>query len=200
MPDNAPRKAEINRNTLETKIRLGIDLDGSGQCECSTGIGFFDHMLDQLARHSLMDLTVAAEGDLHIDAHHTVEDVGIVLGQALKEALGERRGIRRFGDATVPLDEALTRAVIDISGRPGLFLQAEFNRDRIGELDLQLIPEFFQALVNQAGWTVHLDNLQGNNAHHCVESMFKAFARALRQATEIDPRAPSGMPSTKGAL
>lgn len=199
-PRTAPRTAEVSRNTLETQIRVQLNLDGNGKCDCTTGIGFFDHMLDQLARHGLFDLEIAAEGDLHIDAHHTVEDVGIVLGQAFSKTLGERKGIRRFADATVPLDEALSRAVIDISGRPGLFLKAEFNRDRIGDFDLQLVQEFFQALVNHAGWTVHLESLHGNNAHHCVESMFKAFARALRSAVEIDPRAPTSAPSTKGSL
>ena len=193
------RTATVKRDTTETQINLSLNLDGAGQCDCTTGIGFFDHMLDQLARHGMMDLSVSAQGDLQVDAHHTVEDVGIVFGQALRQALGELAGIRRFGHALVPLDEALSRAVIDVSGRPGFFMRAEFNRQQVGELDLQLLPEFFRALVNHAGLTVHLENLHGDNAHHCVESMFKAFARALRMAVELDPRA-TGVPSTKGVL
>lgn len=193
------RIATVERNTNETQISLTLALDGTGKADCSTGIGFFDHMLEQLAHHGMLDLTVQATGDLQVDAHHTVEDVGIVFGQALKAALGERVGIRRFGDAVVPLDEALTRAVVDISGRPGLFMRATFNRQRVGELDLQLLPEFFRALVNHAALTLHLDILQGENAHHCVESLFKACARALRRAVEIDPRS-IGTPSTKGVL
>ena len=195
----APRVASVERNTTETRIVLSLDLDGKGQCDCNTGIGFFDHMLEQLARHGLFDLQVRAEGDLEVDAHHTVEDVGIVLGQALDQALAERTGIRRFGHALVPLDEALSRAVVDISGRPGFFFRAEFNREQVGELDLQLLPEFFRALTNHAGLTVHLESLYGENAHHCVESLFKAFARALRTAVELDPRV-AGIPSTKGSL
>ena len=195
----APRVASVERNTTETRIVLSLDLDGKGQCDCNTGIGFFDHMLEQVARHGLFDLQVRAEGDLEVDAHHTVEDVGIVLGQALDQALAERTGIRRFGHALVPLDEALSRAVVDISGRPGFFFRAEFNREQVGELDLQLLPEFFRALTNHAGLTVHLESLYGENAHHCVESLFKAFARALRTAVELDPRV-AGIPSTKGSL
>ena len=194
------RNAEISRNTLETRIRVRLDLDGAGKSQLATGVGFFDHMLDQIARHGLIDLEVEAQGDLHIDAHHTVEDVGIALGQALARALGDKKGLTRYGHAYVPLDEALSRAVVDLSGRPGLSFNVAFTRARIGEFDTELVREFFQALVNHAGITLHIDNLRGENAHHQAESVFKAFARALRMAVGIDPRAGSAVPSTKGSL
>ncbi len=200
MPTPVMRVAEISRNTLETQVRVRLDLDGSGCAELATGIGFFDHMLDQIARHGLIDLSVSAQGDLHIDAHHTVEDVGITLGQALAQALGDKKGLTRYGHAYVPLDEALSRAVVDLSGRPGLVFAVEFSRSRIGEFDVDLVREFFQALVNHAGITVHLDGLRGVNAHHQAESLFKAFARALRMAIGTDPRAGTVIPSTKGSL
>lgn len=200
MPTPDMRVAEISRNTLETQVRIRLDLDGSGRAELATGIGFFDHMLDQIARHGLIDLRVEAQGDLHIDAHHTVEDVGITLGQALAKALGDKRGLTRYGHAYVPLDEALSRAVVDLSGRPGLVFAVEFSRPRIGEFDVDLLREFFQALVNHAGITVHLDGLRGVNAHHQAESLFKAFARALRMAISVEPRAATTIPSTKGSL
>ena len=190
------RTAEISRNTLETRIRVRLDLDGAGKSQLATGVGFFDHMLDQIARHGLIDLEVEAQGDLHIDAHHTVEDVGIALGQAL----GDKKGLTRYGHAYVPLDEALSRAVVDLSGRPGLSFNVAFTRARIGEFDADLAREFFQALVNHAGITVHIDNLRGENAHHQAESVFKAFARALRMAVGVDPRAGATVPSTKGSL
>lgn len=194
------RTAEISRNTLETKIRVKLDLDGTGQSQLATGVGFFDHMLDQVARHGMIDLQIEAQGDLHIDAHHTVEDVGITLGQALAKALGDKKGLTRYGHAYVPLDEALSRAVVDLSGRPGLSFNVEFTRALIGEFDVDLVREFFQAVVNHAGITVHIDNLRGDNAHHQAESVFKAFARALRMATSADPRASGAVPSTKGSL
>jgi imidazoleglycerol-phosphate dehydratase len=194
------RSAEISRNTLETRVRVQLDLDGGGRSQLATGIGFFDHMLDQIARHGLIDLTVEAQGDLHIDAHHTVEDVGITLGQALAQALGDKKGLSRYGHAYVPLDEALARAVVDLSGRPGLVFAVEFTRARIGEFDVDLVREFFQALVNHAGITVHIDCLRGENAHHQAEAVFKAFARALRMAVSQDPRAAGHVPSTKGSL
>ncbi len=194
------RNAEISRNTLETRIRVRLDLDGAGKSQLATGVGFFDHMLDQIARHGLIDLEVEAQGDLHIDAHHTVEDVGIALGQALARALGDKKGLTRYGHAYVPLDEALSRAVVDLSGRPGLSFNVAFTRARIGEFDTELVREFFQALVNHAGITLHIDNLRGENAHHQAESVFKAFARALRMAVGVDPRAGSAVPSTKGSL
>ena len=194
------RKTQVTRNTLETQIRVELDLDGSGQSTLSTGIGFFDHMLDQVARHGLIDLSVEAKGDLHIDAHHTVEDVGITFGQAFAEAVGDKKGVRRYGHAYVPLDEALSRAVIDLSGRPGLAYRVDYVRAMIGEFDVDLIHEFFQGFVNHAQITVHLDNLTGDNAHHQAETIFKAFGRALRTATEIDPRASQALPSTKGSL
>lgn len=181
-------------------MRVALDLDGKGQSRLATGIGFFDHMLDQLARHGGLDLTIEAEGDLHIDAHHTVEDVGIALGQALREALGDKKGLTRYGHAYVPLDEALARAVVDLSGRPGLVFAADFTRDRVGDLDLELVREFFQALVNHAAITVHLDCLRGANAHHQVEALFKAFARALRMAIARDASLSQTIPSTKGCL
>jgi imidazoleglycerol-phosphate dehydratase len=194
------RVAEISRTTLETQVRVRLDLDGGGRAALATGIGFFDHMLDQIARHGLIDLEIEARGDLHIDAHHTVEDVGITLGQALAQALGDKKGVMRYGHAYVPLDEALTRAVVDLSGRPGLVFEVAFTRARIGEFDVDLVREFFQALVNHAGITVHIDGLRGVNAHHQAESVFKAFARALRMAITADPRAGEAVPSTKGSL
>jgi imidazoleglycerol-phosphate dehydratase len=194
------RIAEVVRNTAETKIRVVVNLDGSGQSKLATGIGFFDHMLDQIARHGAIDLTVEAEGDLHIDGHHTVEDVGITLGQAVARAVGDRKGIRRYGQAYVPLDEALSRVVIDFSGRPGLIWQVPFTRAMIGVFDVDLVHEFFQGFVNHALVTLHVDNLRGENAHHQCETVFKAFARALRMAAEADPRAAGVVPSTKGSL
>ncbi len=194
------RIAEVVRNTAETKIRVVVNLDGSGQSKLATGIGFFDHMLDQIARHGAIDLTVEAEGDLHIDGHHTVEDVGITLGQAVARAVGDKKGIRRYGHAYVPLDEALSRVVIDFSGRPGLVWQVPFTRAMIGEFDVDLAHEFFQGFVNHALVTLHVDNLRGENAHHQCETVFKAFARALRVAAEADPRAAGVVPSTKGIL
>ena len=194
------RQAEVTRNTLETRIRVHIDLDGTGKANLASGVPFFDHMLDQIARHGAVDLTVEADGDTHIDDHHTVEDVGIALGQAFAKALGERKGIRRYGHAYVPLDEALSRVVIDFSGRPGLFYFVEFTRARIGNFDVDLAREFFQGFVNHAGVTLHIDALRGENAHHQCETIFKAFGRALRMAAEADPRMASTVPSTKGAL
>jgi imidazoleglycerol-phosphate dehydratase len=194
------RTADIHRNTLETQIGVKLDLEGTGKSQLSTGVGFFDHMLDQIARHGLIDLQVDARGDLHIDAHHTVEDVGITLGQALAAALGDKKGLTRYGHAYVPLDEALSRVVVDLSGRPGLSFNVAFTRATIGAFDVDLIREFFQALVNHAGITVHIDNLRGDNAHHQAESIFKAFARALRMAITRDPRAGDVVPSTKGSL
>ena len=193
------RSAEIQRNTLETQISVRLDLDGSGKSKLATGVGFFDHMLDQIARHGLIDLDIAAKGDLHIDAHHTVEDVGIALGQALAKALGDKKGLRRYGHAYVPLDEALARVVVDLSGRPGLVFEVPFTRAAIGEFDVDLVREFFQGLVNHAAITVHIDCLRGDNSHHQAETVFKAFGRALRAAVEADPRV-SGVPSTKGTL
>ena len=193
------RRAEVERTTLETQIRIKLDLDGSGAAKLATGIGFLDHMLDQIARHGLIDLEVAAQGDLHIDAHHTVEDIGITLGQALARALGDKRGLRRYGHAYVPLDEALSRVVIDLSGRPGLVIEVPFTRATIGEFDVDLVRELFQGFVNHAQVTVHIDGLRGINAHHQAETVFKAFGRALRMAVEADPRA-TGIPSTKGTL
>ncbi len=194
------RQAEVVRNTQETRISVYLDLDGSGHSKLSTGIGFFDHMLDQIARHGLIDLTVQAEGDLHIDGHHTVEDVGIAIGQALAKAIGDKKGIRRYGHAYVPLDEALSRVVIDFSGRPGLTMHVPFTSGMIGTFDSQLTFEFFQGLVNHAFITVHIDNLRGQNAHHQAETVFKAFGRALRMAAEPDARAAGTIPSTKGTL
>jgi imidazoleglycerol-phosphate dehydratase len=194
------RTADIHRNTLETQIGVKLDLEGTGKSQLSTGVGFFDHMLDQIARHGLIDLQVDARGDLHIDAHHTVEDVGITFGQALAAALGDKKGLTRYGHAYVPLDEALSRVVVDLSGRPGLSFNVAFTRATIGEFDVDLIREFFQAVVNHAGITVHIDNLRGDNAHHQAESVFKAFARALRMAITRDPRAGDAVPSTKGSL
>jgi len=193
------RKAEVSRNTLETQITVCLDLDGTGAANLNTGLGFLDHMLDQIARHGMIDLDVQAKGDLHIDGHHTVEDIGITLGQALAKALGDKKSLRRYGNAYVPLDEALTRVVVDLSGRPGLVFQVPFTRAMIGEFDVDLVHEFFQGLVNHAFITVHVDNLRGDNAHHQAETAFKAFGRALRMAVEVDPRS-SGIPSTKGSL
>jgi len=196
----AARRAVVERNTKETQIRVELDLDGTGVCTAASGIGFFDHMLDQVARHGLLDLSVAARGDLHIDGHHTIEDIGITLGQALAQAIGDKAGIRRFGHAYVPLDEALTRVVIDLSGRPGLEWNVPFTRAMIGEFDVDLAHEFFHGFVNHALVTLHVDNLRGDNAHHQCETVFKAFARALRMAVEADPRAVGAIPSTKGSL
>ncbi len=194
------RSAKVTRNTLETKITVEINLDGSGKVNMDTGLPFLEHMLDQIARHGLIDLEIHAKGDLHIDAHHTVEDIGITLGQAFTQALADKKGLRRYGHAYVPLDEALSRVVLDISGRPGLVFNAEFVRSMIGEFDVDLIREFFQGFVNHALVTLHIDNLAGNNAHHQVETIFKAFGRALRVAIELDPRMAGVTPSTKGTL
>jgi len=194
------RKAEIQRDTKETQVFVALDLDGTGVASLSSGIPFLDHMLDQIARHGAIDLTVRARGDLEIDAHHTVEDIGITLGMALARALGDKKGIRRYGHAYVPLDEALSRAVVDFSGRPGLEYHVKFARARVGEFDVDLTHEFFQGLVNHALATVHIDNLRGDNAHHQCETVFKAFARALRMAVEPDARAGGTIPSTKGTL
>ncbi len=194
------RIAEVTRNTAETKIAVRVNLDGTGQARLSTGIGFFDHMLDQIARHGLIDLDIQCEGDLHIDGHHTVEDVGITLGQAVYKAIGDKKGIRRYGHAYVPLDEALSRVVIDFSGRPGLDMHVPFTSGMIGGFDSQLTYEFFQGFVNHAFVTLHIDNLKGVNAHHQCETVFKAFARAMRFALEIDPRSVGVIPSTKGSL
>jgi len=194
------RSAKVSRNTLETKITVELNLDGSGQARFDTGLPFLDHMLDQVARHGLLDINILAKGDLHIDAHHTVEDIGITLGQAFNQAVGDKKGLRRYGHAYVPLDESLSRAVLDISGRPGLVFNCEFVRDSVGEFDVDLINEFFQGFVNHALVTLHIDNLAGNNAHHQAETIFKAFGRALRMALELDPRMAGVMPSTKGTL
>ena len=194
------RDTTINRNTLETQITARFNLDGSGVCKANTGVPFLDHMLDQIARHGLMDIEVSAQGDLHIDAHHTVEDVGITLGQAFIAAIGDKKGVRRMGHAYAPLDEALSRVVVDLSGRPGLVFEVAFTRARVGDFDLDLIREFFQGFVNHALITLHIDNLRGINAHHQAETVFKAFGRALRMATEIDSRAANILPSTKGTL
>jgi imidazoleglycerol-phosphate dehydratase len=194
------RTAQVSRDTAETKITVRVNLDGTGQARLATGIGFFDHMLDQIARHGLIDLDIQAEGDLHIDGHHTVEDVGITLGQAVAKAVGDKKGLRRYGHAYVPLDEALSRVVIDFSGRPGLVMNVPFKSGMIGTFDSQLAHEFFQGFANHAFVTLHIDNLRGENAHHQCETVFKAFARALRVALEIDPRAAGTIPSTKGSL
>jgi imidazoleglycerol-phosphate dehydratase len=194
------RTAEVRRDTAETRIRVRIDLDGTGRQNLATGVPFLDHMLDQIARHGLIDLDVEAEGDLHIDAHHTVEDIGITLGQAVANAVGDKRGIRRYGHAYVPLDESLSRVVVDFSGRPGLEWHVPFTRAMIGQFDVDLAHEFFQGFVNHARMTVHVDNLRGSNAHHQCESVFKAFARALRMALELDLRAGDVIASTKGSL
>lgn len=194
------RQAQVTRNTLETQISVKVDLDGTGKAVLNTGVPFLDHMLDQVARHGMIDLEIVAKGDLHIDAHHTVEDIGITLGQAFTQAIGDKRGLRRYGHAYVPLDEALSRVVVDFSGRPGLELNVGFVRARIGEFDVDLINEFFQGFVNHAMVTLHIDNLSGRNAHHQAETVFKAFGRALRMAMEPDPRATGIIPSTKGSL
>ena len=196
----SPRTAVVQRDTQETQIRVRVDLDGTGVATLATGIGFFDHMLDQVARHGLVDLEIEAHGDLHIDAHHTVEDVGITLGQAVARAVGDKKGLTRYGHAYVPLDEALSRVVIDFSGRPGLHMDVAFRSGMIGAFDTQLAFEFFQGFSNHAGVSLHIDNLKGHNAHHQCETIFKAFARALRMALEIDPRAAGVIPSTKGSL
>ena len=202
---NAPlespvRSAHVERRTAETDISVRISIDGTGRTELASGIAFLDHMLDQVGRHAMFDLAIAAKGDLHIDAHHTVEDIGITLGQALKRALGDKKGIRRYGHAYVPLDEALSRVVLDLSGRPGLEFRVPFTRALIGTFDVDLIHEFFQGFVNHALVTLHIDNLSGTNAHHQAETIFKAFARALRMACERDPRSAGDVPSTKGTL
>jgi imidazoleglycerol-phosphate dehydratase len=196
----SPRVADVQRNTSETQIHVRVNLDGAGAAKLSTGIGFFDHMLDQIARHGLIDLEIEAKGDLHIDGHHTVEDVGITLGQAFAKAVGDKKGIRRYGHAYVPLDEALSRVVIDFSGRPGLHMRVPFKSGMVGGFDTQLAFEFFQGFVNHAGVTLHIDNLHGENAHHQAETVFKAFARALRMALERDERLGDAIPSTKGSL
>jgi imidazoleglycerol-phosphate dehydratase len=194
------RTAQVTRNTLETRITVSLNLDGTGASKLATGVPFLDHMLDQIARHGLIDLDIQASGDLHIDAHHTVEDTGITLGQAFAQALGDKKGIRRYGHAYVPLDEALSRVVIDLSGRPGLEYHVDYTRARIGEFDVDLFLEFFRGFINHAGVTLHIDNLRGINAHHQAETIFKAFGRALRMAVEADVRMGDVMPSTKGAL
>lgn len=195
-----PRTASVERNTLETQINISINLDGTGKTLFTTGVPFLDHMLDQIARHGLIDMEIIAQGDLQIDAHHTVEDVGITLGQAVAQALGDKKGIVRYGHAYIPLDEALSRVVVDFSGRPGLFYNVTFNRDLIGGFDVDLFREFFQGFANHAGVTLHIDNLKGVNAHHIAETVFKAFGRALRMALAADPRMAGMMPSTKGTL
>lgn len=194
------RKAAITRNTTETRVKVELDLDGTGVYAVRTGVGFLDHMLEQLSRHSLIDLKVEAEGDLHIDAHHTTEDVGISIGMAVAKALGERKGIRRYGSAYVPMDEALTRVALDLSNRPYLIWKVAFGRDKLGTMDTELFKEWFQAFAQAAGATLHVENLYGDNDHHIVESCFKALARSLREATEIDPRKADAVPSTKGTL
>ena len=199
-PLAAPRTATVSRNTAETQITVSVNLDGTGKASLSTGIGFFDHMLDQIARHGLIDLDIQARGDLHIDGHHTVEDVGITLGQAVAQAVGDKKGLRRYGHAYVPLDEALSRVVIDFSGRPGLEMHVPFKSGMIGTFDSQLAYEFFQGFANHAFVTLHIDNLRGDNSHHQAETVFKAFARALRMALEIDARSAGVIPSTKGSL
>ena len=194
------RTANIRRETLETQVSVVMDLDGTGKSELNTGVPFLDHMIDQVARHGLIDLTIQAQGDLHIDAHHTVEDVGITLGQAMRDALGDKKGIRRYGHAYVPLDEALSRVVIDFSGRPGLVYGVSFTRARIGDFDADLFHEFFQGFVSHSQTTLHIDNIRGVNSHHIAETMFKAFGRAVRMAVEHDPRMGDQLPSTKGSL
>jgi len=194
------RQAQVTRNTLETQISVKLNLDGSGNSKIATGIGFFNHMLDQVARHGMIDMEIEAKGDLHIDAHHTVEDVGITLGQAFAKALGDKKGVRRYGHAYVPLDEALSRVVLDLSGRPGLEYAVDYARGLVGEFDIDLVHEFFQGFANHALVTLHIDNFKGRNAHHQAETIFKAFGRALRMASEMDPRAAGALPSTKGSL
>ncbi len=194
------RQASVERDTLETQIQVSVNLDGSGECKLDTGIPFLEHMLDQVARHGLIDLEIKAKGDLHIDAHHTVEDIGITLGQAFSQAIGDKKGIVRYGHAYVPLDEALSRVVIDFSGRPGIEYNVKFERSSIGDFDVDLFHEFFQGFINHANVTLHIDNLSGNNAHHIAETIFKAFGRAVRMAIAADPRMQGVMPSTKGSL
>ncbi len=194
------RRAQVTRNTLETQINVSLNLDGTGKAMLQTGVPFLDHMLDQIARHGMLDLEVIAKGDLHIDAHHTVEDIGITLGQAFAQAIGDKKGLRRYGHAYVPLDEALSRVVLDLSGRPGLVFNVDFSRARIGDFDVDLIHEFFQGFINHALMTLHIDNLSGRNAHHQAETIFKAFGRALRTAATPDPAASGIIPSTKGTL
>ena len=196
----AERKAKVSRDTLETQITVEVNLDGTGQSNFETGVPFLDHMMDQIARHGLIDLSVQANGDTEIDDHHTVEDIGITLGQAFLQALGDKKGIRRYGHAYVPLDEALSRVVVDFSGRPGLEMFVDFTRARVGDFDVDLAYEFFQGFVNHAGVSLHIDNLRGDNTHHQIETIFKAFGRAVRMAIELDPRMVGVMPSTKGAL
>lgn len=196
----AARKATVKRDTLETQIEVSLDLDGNGKSKLNTGVAFLEHMLDQVARHGMFDLDINAKGDLHIDAHHTVEDTGITLGQAFSQAIGDKKGVRRYGHAYVPLDEALSRVVIDFSGRPGLEYNANYPRAMIGEFDVDLLKEFFQGFVNHANVTLHIDNIRGDNAHHIAETIFKAFGRALRVAVELDPRMQDVIPSTKGSL
>ncbi len=195
------RTVQVTRNTLETQISVEFNLDGEGRGQFDTGVSFLDHMVDQIARHGAMDIKINAQGDLHIDAHHTVEDIGITLGQAFARAVGDKKGLRRYGHAYVPLDEALSRVVVDLSGRPGMVFNVEFTRDKIGDFDVELVREFFQGFVNHAAITLHIDNLRGANSHHQAETLFKAFGRALRMAAEFDPRlSASAMPSTKGSL
>lgn len=194
------RQASVERNTLETQIQVSVNLDGTGVCKLDTGVPFLEHMLDQVARHGLIDLEIKAKGDLHIDAHHTVEDIGITLGQAVLKAIGDKKGIVRYGHAYVPLDEALSRVVIDFSGRPGMEYNVKFERSSIGDFDVDLFHEFFQGFINHANVTLHIDNLSGDNAHHIAETMFKAFGRAVRMAIAADPRMQGVMPSTKGSL
>lgn len=200
MQIDAMRTAQVTRNTLETQITVSLNLDGTGVSTLATGVPFLDHMLDQIARHGLIDLDIQATGDLHIDAHHTVEDTGITLGQAFAQALGDKKGIRRYGHAYVPLDEALSRVVVDLSGRPGIEYHVDYTRARIGDFDVDLFLEFFRGFINHAAVTLHIDNLRGINAHHQAETIFKAFGRALRMAVEPDPRMAGVMPSTKGSL
>jgi len=196
----AERKAKVSRDTLETQITVEVNLDGTGQSNFETGVPFLDHMIDQIARHGLIDLSVQANGDTEIDDHHTVEDIGITLGQAFQQALGDKKGLRRYGHAYVPLDEALSRVVVDFSGRPGLEMFVDFTRARVGDFDVDLAYEFFQGFVNHAGVSLHIDNLRGDNTHHQIETIFKAFGRAVRMAIELDPRMAGVMPSTKGTL
>jgi len=194
------RSSQVNRDTLETQVRVSLNLDGGGKATLESGIPFLDHMLEQIARHGLIDLDISARGDLHVDAHHTVEDIGITLGQAFAQAAGDKRGVRRYGSADVPLDEALSRVVLDLSGRPGLVFAVDFSRARVGEFDVDLVREFFQGFVNHAQVTLHIDNVRGANAHHQAETIFKAFGRALRMAVEADPRLDGAVASTKGCL
>ena len=200
LPNRSARQASLKRATNETRIEVSLDLDGTGVYRISTGVGFLDHMLEQLSRHSLIDLTVKAEGDLHIDFHHTTEDSGIAIGTAFAQALGDRKGISRYGEATIPMDETLTRVALDLSNRPYLIWKVNFTRDKLGDMDTELFREFFQAFAQHAGITLHIENLYGENNHHIVESCFKALARALRAAVEIDPRKADAVPSTKGTL